>query len=147
LILADGVGQLVPSEITISPEYFPALIALVWLVISVSQQVGLQVGSLIETSLADGALVRRLLHVENLVNCQSPRLTKTFPAVRTLERLFFRVNVAMVSQVILAPEGFAADIAGVGPLVSVSSLVDQQVVRLGELSVTELAESIISYIV
>ena len=66
MILADGVGQLVPSEITISPEYFPALIALVWLVISVSQQVGLQVGSLIETSLADGALVRRLLHVENL---------------------------------------------------------------------------------
>ena len=77
------------------------------------------------------------------MNCQSPRLTKTFPAVRTLKRLFFRVNVAMVSQVILAPEGFAADIAGVGPLVSVSSLVDQQVVRLGELSVTELADKLL----
>ena len=74
------------------------------------------------------------------MNCQSPRLTKTFPAVRTLERLFFRVNVAMVSQVILAPEGFAADIAGVGPLVSVSSLVDHHVVTFGELSMAEFAD-------
>ena len=49
----------------------------------------------------------------------------------------------MVSQVILAPEGFAADIAGVGPLVSVSSLVDQQVVRLGELSVAELTDELL----
>ena len=54
-------------EIAISPENFPALITLVWLVISVSQEVGLQVGSLIETSLADRALVRGLLHVEYLV--------------------------------------------------------------------------------
>ena len=50
-------------KIAISPENFPALITLIRLVISVSQQVGLQVGSLIETSLADGALMGRLLHV------------------------------------------------------------------------------------
>ena len=49
----------------------------------------------------------------------------------------------MVSQVILPSEGFAADIAGVGPLVSVSSLVDQQVVGLGELSVTELTDELL----
>ena len=129
-------------EIAISPENFPALIALVRLVISVSQQVGLQVGSLIETSLADRTLVWRLLHVEDLVHRQRSGLTETFPTVRTLERLFFRVNVAMVSQVILASEGFATDITGVGPLVSVSSLVDQQVVRLGELPAAELAHKL-----
>ena len=48
-------------EIAISPEYFPALITLVWLVVSVSQKVGLQVGPLVETPLAHRALVRRLL--------------------------------------------------------------------------------------
>ena len=46
----------------------------------------------------------------------------------------------MVSQMILASEGFAADIAGVGPLVSVSSLVDHHVVTFGELSMAELAD-------
>ena len=49
----------------------------------------------------------------------------------------------MVSQMILASEGFAADIAGVGPLVRVSSLVDQQVVRLGELSVAKLTNKLL----
>jgi len=137
------VCELVSPEIAISPEYFPALIAFVRLVVSVSQQVGLQVGSLIETSLADRALVGRLLHVKDLVNRQGPGLTESLPTVGTLERLLLGVNVAMVSQVILAAEGFAADITGVRPLVSVGSLVDQQVVGLGELTVAELTHKLL----
>jgi len=108
----------------------------------VSQQVGLQVGSLIETSLTDGTLVGRFLHVQDLVDRQCPGLTEPLSAVRTFERFFLGMNVPVVPQVVLPPEGLAADIAGVGPLVSVSSLVNQQVVGLGELSVTELANEL-----
>ena len=46
----------------------------------------------------------------------------------------------MVPQVVLPPEGFAADVAGERPLVSVGPLVDHDVVGLGELPVTELAD-------
>ena len=53
------------------------------------------------------------------------------------------MNVAVVSQVVLPPEGLAADVAGVGPLVRVGPLVYQQVVGLGELSVTELANKLL----
>ena len=53
------------------------------------------------------------------------------------------MNVAMVPQVVLPPEGLAADVAGVGPLVRVGPLVYQQVVGLGELSVTELANKLL----
>ena len=44
---------------------------------------------------------------------------------------------------VLPPEGLAAYVAGVGPLVRVGSLVNQQVVGLGELSVTELANKLL----
>ena len=43
----------------------------------------------------------------------------------------------MISEVVLASERFATDVAGVGTLVCVRSLVDQQVVRLGEVTSTE----------
>ena len=42
----------------------------------------------------------------------------------------------MVSEVVLSTEGFAADITAVRPLVRVCTLVDQQVVRLGEMATT-----------
>lgn len=37
--------------------------------------------------------MRGLLHVQNLVNCQGPRLTESFPTLRALERLLFAVDV------------------------------------------------------
>ncbi len=46
----------------------------------------------------------------------------------------------MVAEVVLSPEAFAADVTRVGPLVSVRALVDQQVVGLGEVTATELAD-------
>ena len=68
-------------QITVSPEDLPALVTLVGLVVRVGQQVGFQVGPLVEAPLTDGALVGRLLHVENLVYRQGPRLTKALAAI------------------------------------------------------------------
>ena len=45
------------SEIAVSSENFLALIALVWLVVSVREKVSLEVGPLVETSLTHGTLV------------------------------------------------------------------------------------------
>ena len=41
---------------------------------------------------------------------------------------------------VLSPESLAADITGEGPLISVGPLMDHDIVRLGELSVTKLAD-------
>ena len=67
-------------------------------------------------------------------------MTETFVAFPALVWLVLRVDVLVVPQMVLAPEGFAADVAREGPLVRVSSLVDHHVVGLGELAVTELAD-------
>ena len=48
--------------------------------------------------------------------------------------------VFVVSEMILSPEGLAAHVTGEGPLISVGPLMDHDIVRLGELSVTELAD-------
>ena len=48
-------------EITIPSEDLVALVALIGLVVSVSEKVGFQIRPLVETPLADWALVRRLL--------------------------------------------------------------------------------------
>ena len=49
----------------------------------------------------------------------------------------------MIPEVVLPPEGLAADVARVGPLVGVGPLVDEEVVRLGELPVAELADELL----
>ena len=54
--------------------------------------------------------------------------------------LVLAVNVLVVSQMVLSPESLAADITGEGPLISVGPLMDHDIVRLGELSVTKLAD-------
>ena len=42
----------------------------------------------------------------------------------------------MVSEMVLSSEGLAADITRVGALVRVGSLVDQQIIGLGEMATT-----------
>jgi len=49
----------------------------------------------------------------------------------------------MVSQVVLSPESFVANVAGVGSLVRVRSLVNQQVVGLGEAALAVLADELL----
>lgn len=49
----------------------------------------------------------------------------------------------VVPEVVLPAEGLAADVAGVGTLVGVRPLVDQEVIGLGELPVAELADELL----
>ena len=53
----------------------------------------LEIRALIETAVADGTLVRGLLHVQDLVNSQSATLTKSLPALHALEGLLLGVDV------------------------------------------------------
>ena len=62
----------------------------------VCEEVGLEVGPLVEAPLTDGAAVRRLLVVEDLVHGQGAVLAETFPTIIALERLLFGVDVAVV---------------------------------------------------
>ena len=75
-----------------------------WLVRSVRtcvcEEVGLEVGPLVEAPLTDGAAVRRLLVVEDLVHGQGAVLAETFPTIIALERLLFGVDVAVVPAIV-----------------------------------------------
>lgn len=53
----------------------------------------LQVGTLIEGSAADGTLVGRFLHVEDLVDGEGARLAEAFATFATFERFLFAVDI------------------------------------------------------
>lgn len=102
-----------------------------------------EVGTLVEAAIAHGTLVGRLLQVRHLVHGESSRLTETFATVIALEWLLFGVDVAMVAEMILATESLAANVAAVRPLIGVRTLVDQQIVALGELTIAVLADELL----
>lgn len=108
--------------------------------IGVGEEVGLQVGPLVEVALTNGTTVGRLLHVEDLVHCQRAGLAEALAALLTLKGLLFGVDVAVVPEMVLSTERLVADITIEGPLVSVGALMDEQVVGLGELPVAILAD-------
>ena len=58
----------------------------------------------------------------------------------TLVRLVLGVDVFMVPKMVLSPESLTADITGKWSLICVCPLMDHNIVRLGELSVTILAD-------
>lgn len=74
---------------------------------------------------------------------ESPGLTETFSTLLAFERLLFGVDIPVVSEMILPPEGLVADVARVRPLVCVRALVDQQIVRLGKMAAAELAHKLL----
>ena len=78
--------------------------------------------------------------MKDLVYSQGSRLTETLLALVALERFLLRVDVPMVSEMILTSEGFAAYITRKRSFVGVGALVNQQVVGLGELTVAILAD-------
>ena len=78
--------------------------------------------------------------VEDLVHVEAARLAEPLAAVRALVRLVLGVDVLVVTEMVLPPEGLAADIAGERSLVRVRALVDHEVVGLGELAVAVLAD-------
>ena len=69
-------------------------------------------------------------------------MAEALSALITLERFFFGVDVAVISQVVLPSEGLAANITVERSLIGVSPLVDEQVVRLGELPGAELTNEL-----
>lgn len=93
--VADGVSEGVATEVAVTSKDFAARVAFVGLQVGVSQQMRLQVGTLIEAAGADGALVRRFLQVKDPMDGQRPGLAESFAAITALERLLFRVNVAI----------------------------------------------------
>ena len=78
--------------------------------------------------------------VEDLVHVEAARLAEPLAAVRALVRLVLGVDVLVVPEMVLPPEGLAADIAGKGSFVRVGPLVDHEVVGLGELTMAKLAD-------
>lgn len=86
--------------------------------------------------------MRGLLHVEDLVHRQGAALAETLAALATFERLLFAVDIPMIPEVVLPSESLAANIARVRPLVRVSPLVNQQIVRFRELSIAELTDEL-----
>ena len=99
-----------PAQITVAPEHLLALIALVWLVICVREEMRLEVGSLVKAPLTHGAFVRRLLHMQDLMNSQGSRLAETLATLGTFKRFLFGMNVSVISQVILSPKCFTTNI-------------------------------------
>ena len=85
--------------------------------VSVGLEVSLEVGALVKTALTYRTPVRSLLIVEYLqikmdlkfifllfmkyylVNCQGPRLTKSFPAVGAFKWFLFGMNVAVIPEI------------------------------------------------
>ena len=78
--------------------------------------------------------------MQDLVHSQRTTLTEALVAFPALVGFVLRVDVLVVPQVVLSSEGFTTDVAREGPLVRVSSLVDHDVVGLGELAVAKLAD-------
>ena len=85
--------EAVTPQVTIASEHFAAGGAVVRFNVGVGEQVGLEVGALVEAAAAHRTLVWGLLHVQDLVNGQCPRLAEPLAAFTTLERLLLRVDV------------------------------------------------------
>jgi len=87
------VGQRVSSKIAVSTKHLTAGRTFVRFVIRVREKMSLQVAPLIETSGTDRTLVRRLLHVQDLVHRQSATLAEALAAFATFEGLLLTMNI------------------------------------------------------
>lgn len=62
--------------------------------VRVREKMRFQVASLVEASRANWTFVWRFLHVQNLVNSQSPTLTKSFSAFAALEGFLLAMDIS-----------------------------------------------------
>ena len=74
------------------------------------------------------------------VDVQAPGLTEPLAAVPAVEGPLLAVRVLVVTEVVSTSEGFMADVTREGPFISVCTFMDHEVVGLGDLSGTELAD-------
>ncbi|GFW54769.1 hypothetical protein TNCV_2654091 [Trichonephila clavipes] len=98
-IADEAVSETVPPEVAVPPEHLATGVAVVGLDVGVRQEVRFEVAALVEGATARVTLVRGVLHVEDAVHCQCPGLTKTFTALRALERLLLGVDVPEIREV------------------------------------------------
>jgi len=52
-------------------------------------------------------------------------------------------SLPMISQMILPPKSFPANVTGIGPLIRVRSLMDKQIVTFGEMAMTVFANELL----
>lgn len=88
--------QTMTPEIAIAAKDLATRGTVVRLDVGVCEQMRLQIGALIERSIADGTLVRRLLHVQDLVHGQRARLAESFATFGALEGFLLGVNVSVI---------------------------------------------------
>jgi len=67
-------------------------------------------------------------------------LAEALSTVTAFEGFFLRMYVAVVSQMVLPTKSFTTYVTRVRPLICVCSLVDEQIITLGKLSVTIFAD-------
>lgn len=87
------VREAMPAQVAVPAEHFAARGTVVGLDVGVSQQVGLQVGPLVEASAAHRALVRRFLQMQDLVDGQSAGLAESLAALQALERFLLGMYI------------------------------------------------------
>lgn len=87
------VREAVPAEIAIPAEHFAARWTIIRFDVRVRQQVGFEVGPLVEAPAAHGTLVRRFLQMKDLVHGERARLTESFATLETFERFLLGVYV------------------------------------------------------
>lgn len=81
--------------------------------------------------------------MKNPMDCKRSRLAKSFSTLIALERLLFAMYISMISQVVLPSKGLSTNITAVWPLISVGSLVDEKIVGLSELPITEFTDELL----
>ncbi len=74
------------------------------------------------------------------MDVKAASLAEALSTVLAAEWSALGVGVLVVPQVVLSPKGLATNVTGKRPLICVSTLVDEQVVGLGELPVAKLAD-------
>ena len=75
----------VSAEVAVAAELLAALHTVEGLDVGVGEEVRLEIGSLVEASAAEVALVRRVLLVEDAVDGEGPRLAEALAAFAALE--------------------------------------------------------------
>lgn len=74
---------------------------------------------------------------------QSATLAEALSAFAAFEGFLLAVDVLVIPEVILSPEGLAADVAGERAFVGVRPFVDEQVVALREVARAVLADELL----
>jgi hypothetical protein len=87
------VRHFVTPKVTAASEEFGTAGAFVGLVVGVGEQVGLEVGALVEAATTHRTLVGGLLHMQDLVHGQRPGLAEPLATLSAFERLLLRVDV------------------------------------------------------